>query len=304
MSNPLLDDPNRILPALVTPLTDDGQLDEASAVRLIDHLYNQGVGGLYVLGSTGEGVYLDFELRRRLAEIAVRESRGRGKVILHVGAVQAAQAFELAEHAAKIGADAISSIPPFLGGYSWAEIESFYKQLCESGGLPVVAYYIPHITGRAVPLDDLARLTAYKNIAGYKFTDSNLYMMQCLVRRLRPDQIMYNGPDEMLALGLGFGAHGGIGTTYNFMPKLILSVFRAVQDGRHADALATQREVNIIIEHLLAHQGLAASKQILYWQGVIESPRCAAPRALLTKEEQQLLRRRLMETSLADTLVR
>jgi hypothetical protein len=55
---------------------------------------------------------------------------------------------------------------------------------------------------------------------------------------------------------------------------------------------------------LLAHQALAASKQILYWQGLIDSPRCAAPRAGLTSDEQQLLRRRLLETSLAPTLVR
>jgi N-acetylneuraminate lyase len=304
MPNVLLDAKNRNLPALVTPLTDDGQLDEPSAVRLIDHLYRQGVGGLYVLGSTGEGVYLDFPLRRRLAEVAVRESRGRGKVIIHVGAVQAAQAYELATHAEQVGADAVSSIPPFVGGFSWAEIEGYYRELCRASSLPVIAYYIPHITGRAVPLDDLAKLTALPNIGGYKFTETNLYMMQCLVRRLRPDQIMYNGPDEMLALGLGMGAHGGIGTTYNFMPELILNIFRAVQEGRHADALATQREVNVIIEMLLAHQGLAASKQILYWQGLIDSPRCAAPRASLTADEQQLLRRRLLETSLAPTLVR
>ena len=71
--NPLLKTDNRILPALVTPLTPDGTLDEKSAERLIDHLYAKGVGGLYVTGSTGEGIYLDFEIRRRIVEIAVSE---------------------------------------------------------------------------------------------------------------------------------------------------------------------------------------------------------------------------------------
>src|SRR5262245_24731417 len=117
MPNPLLTADNRILPALVTPLLPDGRLDERSTERLVEHLYAKGVGGLYVTGSTGEGVYLDFEIRRRIVEIAIALSRGRGQVMVHVGAIQAAKAFELAEHAGRAGADAVSSVPPFVGGY-------------------------------------------------------------------------------------------------------------------------------------------------------------------------------------------
>ena len=86
MSNPLLKTAKRILPALVPPLLPDGRLDENSAERLIGHLYRQGVGGLYLTGTTGEGIYLDFEIRRRIVEIACRLSQGRGQVIVHVGA--------------------------------------------------------------------------------------------------------------------------------------------------------------------------------------------------------------------------
>src|SRR5437762_8306225 len=107
MPNALLASDNRILPALVTPLTLSGQLDVASAERLIEHLYRKGVGGLYVTGSTGEAIYLDFEIRKKIVEIAVRLSKGRGHVIVHVGSIQAAKAFELADHAGRTGADAI-----------------------------------------------------------------------------------------------------------------------------------------------------------------------------------------------------
>src|SRR5439155_11274487 len=133
----------RILPALVTPLIPSGELDVASAERLIDHLYRKGVGGLYITGSTGEGIYLGCEIRKRLAEVAVSLSKDRGNVIVHVGAIQAAMATELAEHAARIGADAISSIPPFAGGYSWAEVQNFYTHLARASKLPLIAYYIP-----------------------------------------------------------------------------------------------------------------------------------------------------------------
>lgn len=300
----LLAAPCRILPALVTPLTPAGDLDVASAEHLIDHLYHKKVGGLYVTGSTGEGIYLDFAIRRKLLELCVKMSKGRGTVVVHVGAIQASQAYELASHAAKVGADAVSSIPPFVGGFSWDEIHNYYRQLSEASPLPVVAYYIPALTGQTWPISKLATLIDLPNVAGFKSTDTNLYATQRLTARLRPDQIMYNGPDELLALGLLMGAHGGIGTTYNFMPEAILKIYDLVAAGRATEAVVVQKQVNEVIEILLTYQGLSATKQILYWQGLIASPTCAAPRAPLSEAEQADLRRRLQSTFLAESLVR
>ncbi len=248
-------------------------------------------------------MFLDFEIRRRLAELSVQLSRGRGRVIVHVGAIQASMAYELARHAAKIGADGVSSIPPFVGGYSWEEVEDYYRQLT-AAGLPVVAYYIPYITGQSVPLDKLATLGRIPGVAGFKFTDSNLYLMQRLIKRLSSDQILYNGPDEALALGLAMGAHGGIGTTYNFLPRQILQIAAHTAAGRWQEAVALQKQVNDVIEILLSLPPLAATKQILFWQGLIECPACAAPRAALSNQQQHEMRERLEGTFLGKTLVR
>ncbi|MCI0361812.1 MAG: dihydrodipicolinate synthase family protein [Planctomycetaceae bacterium] len=304
MPSPLLAAENRILPALVTPLTADGRLDERSTERLIDHLYAKGVGGLYVTGTTGEGIHFDSQIRRRLVEVAIHASRGRGTLIVHVGATQAAAAFELADHAARTGADAISSIPPFAGGYVWDEIHAFYAELARHSELPVVAYHFPGLTGQQTSLAQLASLLAIPNIAGLKFTDPNFYVMQRLLARLSPEQILYNGQDEALALGLSIGAHGGIGSTYNFMPELIVSIYRHARAGRHAEAIAMQRQANQIIEAALTAQIVAATKQILYWQGLIDCPACAFPRAGLNDAQQRRLRDLLAGTAIAGTLVR
>lgn len=304
MTSALSQAANRILPALVTPLTEQCTLDEVSLERLIHHLYEQQVGGLYVTGSTGEGVYLEADVRRRIVEIAAGLSRGHGQVIVHVGATEGALACELAAHAQRIGADAVASIPPFVGGYAWHEVLDYYRQLTQATTLPVLGYYIPRLTGQNFSLSQLTELGRLEGMAGFKFTDHNLALMQRLLVRIRDDQVVYNGPDEMLAFGLAFGAHGGIGTTYNVMPREILQIARHIANGKFAQAVAVQKRVNEVIELFHDFQGIAVTKQILFWQGLIDSTRCARPRARLTLPEQQELRRRLGTTLLADSLVR
>lgn len=300
----LWDATNRMFPALVTPLRDDGTIDAASAERLVHHLYDCGVGGLYVGGNTGEGSYLSFEQRREIAQLATRFSKGRGRVVVHVGAVQAPQARELAMHAADVGADAVSSMPPFVGGYSWDEVRQYYEWISAASPLPVIAYYIPGVTRQSFSLQQLVELAELRGIAGYKFTDHNLYLMQRLIARMRPDQIVFHGADELLAFGLAMGARGGIGTTYNFMPRQINAIAAHCESGNLTAAVQTQKEINEVIEVVLSAQGLVVTKLILYWQGLIDTPVCVRPRAGLNRTQAGTIRQRLAATLLADSLVR
>jgi N-acetylneuraminate lyase len=125
-----------------------------------------------------------------------------------------------------------------------------------------------------------------------------------LSTRLGPDQVLYNGPDELLALGLQFGAHGGIGSTYNVMPKVILEIASRMASGKTAEAVATQKCANDVIEALLSVPALPAHKQALVWQGVISTATCAAPRAPLTEAQIAELRKRLDQTVVRETFVR
>jgi dihydrodipicolinate synthase/N-acetylneuraminate lyase len=88
------------------------------------------------------------------------------------------------------------------------------------------------------------------------------------------------------------------------MPELILEIQSHCRAGRLVEAVAAQKKANDIIEALLMHQGLAATKQILYWQGLIDHPHCAAPRALLTEAAQRQLRDALATTAIANSLIR
>ena len=222
---------------------------------------------------------------------------------MHVGATSGLDALALARHAAEVGADAVSSIPPSFGGYSFAEVVNFYRDLVSaSGGLPVIGYYIPGLTKTEATLDQLAEVAALPGVGGFKYTDYNFYRMQRLLTRLRPDQVLFNGPDEMLALGLQMGAHGGIGTTYNFMPREILEIARLVRAGQPAEAVALQKRVNEVIEVVLNFNGWAATKQILVWQGHMTCPALAPPRSMLDETARKELRRLLANTFIGETL--
>src|SRR5438445_12497865 len=112
---------NGILPAVVTPLDADEQFAPAPFEALLESLYGAGVDGIYVCGGTGEGLLQTVEQRKRVAEAAVRNSPKGKQVVVHVGSHRTADAVELAAHAGRIGASAVSALPP-LGNYSFAEI--------------------------------------------------------------------------------------------------------------------------------------------------------------------------------------
>src|SRR4051812_18517371 len=109
------------MPAIVTPLTADEQFAPAVMERLLDRLFTAGCHGVYACGQTGEGLLQPLPMRRQVAELVVRCTPPGRSAIIHVGAGRTADAVDLARHASRIGASAISSLPP-AGAYSFEEV--------------------------------------------------------------------------------------------------------------------------------------------------------------------------------------
>ncbi|MDR2687437.1 MAG: dihydrodipicolinate synthase family protein, partial [Oscillospiraceae bacterium] len=206
-----------VLSALVSPLREDGNINEETTRKLLRWQLDAGLAGFYVCGATGEGVVMRPAARKRLTEIAVEEAKGRGAVIAHVGAVDMATAMDLAAHAAQAGADAISSVPPFFYPYGLPEIARYYTALAEASGLPTLIYASP-MAGTVFTRDMVAALLEIPGIVGLKWTSPDYYAMSRIKQLAGGDINVINGPDETLLCGLCMGADGGIGSTYNVMP--------------------------------------------------------------------------------------
>ena len=229
-----------ILPAIASPCSVDEAFLPDTFAALAEHLFEAGVHGLYVCGATGDGYKMRAAERKQAAELAVAAARPHhGTVIVHVGSpTNTRDAADLAAHAGRVGAAAVSSIPPARCGQ--AQLRQYYADVAEAAGIPVFIYHIPILTGTTPTVEEMIELLDIPGVVGLKYTDWNLFFMRRLLLA-RPDIRIFNGFDEFLCPGLLYGAHGGIGTWYNLFPKLYLGIFDAVRAGCIDRAMTLQK---------------------------------------------------------------
>ncbi len=125
-----------IVPPLVTPLTDRDTLDVEGFERLIERLIGGGVGGLFVLGTTGEGRSLSYRLRREVVSVACRVARGRVPVLVGITDTAFVESVELARHSAEVGADALVAAPPYYLPEGQPELIEYIRHLLPELPLP------------------------------------------------------------------------------------------------------------------------------------------------------------------------
>jgi N-acetylneuraminate lyase len=155
-----------IIAAAVTPLDDAERFAPARFESLLERLYAAGVHGVYVCGQTGEGMMQSVEQRQRVAEASVLWSPPGKQVIVHVGAYRTADAIELARHASRIGATAVSALAPF-GFYTFAEIRAYYEANAVASDVPLLVYYFPESVAAIRTTEQILELCEIRNVVGH-----------------------------------------------------------------------------------------------------------------------------------------
>jgi N-acetylneuraminate lyase len=277
-----------IFPALLTPFDASGKIDEASLRKLVSFNIAKGVDGFYVCGSTGEAFLLSHDERKRILETVVSEVAGRVSVICHIGAISTDFTIQLGKHALAVGADAVSSIPPFYYKFSSDEVLGFYRDLADAIELPVIPYNFPALSGVTLTGVLIRKLREHPRIAGVKFTSSDLFQLERM-KKDDPDLIVYNGFDEMFLAGMAMGADGAIGSTYNFMPEKFLGIRERMLAGDLPGARALQDQANEVIQVVIdTGKALVAQK---YLTGLVGIPcgECRRPFIPLTTADKASL---------------
>lgn len=285
-----------IMPALITPLTENEELNVPVLKQLIDRHISENADGFYIGGATGEGLALRQDVREALAYEAIKYIDGKVPSIVHIASTDFSEAIALAKQAEKVGAAGISAIPPIFFSYDEDDVFNYYKKIAESVSIPLIVYFNPN-TGVNFTPEMAARIFEIDNVTGIKWTNPNFFGMNMLKQLTHGEMNIINGPDEMLLMGLNAGADGGIGSTYNFMLPKIKAIYNNFIAGDEKAAMKAQDEVNKIIHALLKYKVIPGVKVILEKQG-LKVGNAAFPQKRYTEEEKEVLWNKILKAGL------
>lgn len=268
--------------ALMTPFQTNGAVDHEALKVLADHCIDAGLTGLYVGGSTGEGFLLTEEERMEVFRTVGKHLGGKCNLFAHVGAISTDSAIRMAKVAEDSGFDAVSAVAPFYYSFPLEAIKTYYSDIMSATDLPMIMYNFPNAGGFNGMLDVVNAFIHNEKLLGIKHTSQNLFELEQF-KHLERDLTVFNGFDEMLVAGLSMGADGGIGSTYNFMPKIILEIYNSFNNGDISAAQKAQEKANRIIADMIPYGVFQMEKEILNQLGVPVGE-CRKPFLPLSKE--------------------
>ncbi len=261
-----------LVAAVVTPMDGSGNLNLEVVPGVVDHLEKIGITGIYIAGSTGEGMSLTDEERRAVAEAYVGVAKGRMKTFVQVGHNSLRASAELAGHAESIGADAVSATPT---GYFKVSGE---KELVE-GLLPITEaaprtpfyyYHIPFLSGVTI---DPMKLTAcasekLSTFCGIKYSDGGTLYNLPLLEKVAPEMEFLAGSDEAYLMSVAQGFRSAVGSTYNYAAPIYDRVREAVEGGDLEEARLWQGRALQMLQAMFGTCGRSSLKVMMRMVGI------------------------------------
>ena len=239
-----------IYSALLGCFDHDGYVNEDGVRALVRHnIDKMGVDGLYVNGTTGETFLMSMDMRKQVLRAVSNEAQGKIKLIAHVGGICLDDVYELSSYAADLGYDAISAVTPFYYKFTPDELRLYYTSIAEKSALPLIAYYIPGLSGVSMDTDTLCAIIDTPNVSGLKFTSNDFFALERL-RAARPEKLIFSGFDEMLLPMAVLGTNGSIGPTYNIIGNWAKKLYELVKAGDIESARSIQKHMNYVVSEV------------------------------------------------------
>ncbi len=294
-----------LIAATFSSFRPDGSLDFDAIPKVADKLADDGLTGVFICGTNGEGPNLTVEERMQVAEAYLRAAKGKLKVLVHVGHASIAEARRLAQHAEAHGADAISSVAAFY--FKPQSVQNLVDSIAEiasaAAHTPFYYYNIPALTGVGMDMLDFLEMAEKKipNMAGIKYTSATIHEYQaCLNYKEGKFDVLY-GYDELLLPALAVGAKGAVGSTYNFAAPVYIRIMELFNNGQMGEAQQQQLLLVRMIREMVKFSPIPAQKAIMEMMGYPMGP-VRLPLVSLRAEEKELLRTRLEAIGFLDAL--
>ncbi len=290
--------PKGIIPPVITPLTKDGKFNEPMMRKVVNHLIDKGVHGLFPLGTTGEFYAFDHGEYRYILDVVVDETKGRVPVYAGATHITTRETVAQAKIAAEAGVDAISVLTTMFVSQTQEEVYQFYKTVAENTELPIIIYNNKPKTNVTVAPATAARLAEIDNIVGIKdstgdFTNTCEYLR--LTKGMNFHVLM--GRDTLIFAALCCGADGAIASCANVAPRLTADIYDKFQAGDMQGALEAQFKLAPL--RLACNMGTFPEviKEGMMMEG-LDVGKCLEPIQELLPEEKEKLRKVLQEMDL------
>jgi 4-hydroxy-tetrahydrodipicolinate synthase len=232
-----------IIPPMITPLKSNDELDSAGVERLIEHIMEGGVHGLFLLGTNGEGPSLSYRLKKEFVKLSCEIVKGRIPVLVGITDSSFSGAMDMAEYSKSVGADSVVVAPPFYFPANEAEMINYVEKLAAATPLPFVLYNMPMHTkiNLTIPTILRARELGCIGVKDSSGDMANLYMLIDAFKEY-PEFAVFAGTELYLPDAVMGGAHGAVAGGANVFPKLFVELYHAslVHDHEKITSLRNQ----------------------------------------------------------------
>ena len=292
--------PKGIVVPIVTPITEDGKLNEKAYRGLIDYLADNGIHGVFPFGTTGEFYAFDEDFYKELLEITKDAVHGRMDIYAGANHITTAGAVRLAKMVEKVGGiDALSVLTPMFISQTQHEVYEYYKEIASETSLPIIIYNNKPKTNVTVEPATVAKLAEIDNIVGVKdstgdMTNTEEYLR--LTRGAKNFHVMM-GRDTLIFAALCYGATGAIASCANVAPRIAADIYDKFMAGDREGALEAQFTFSSL--RIATNMGTfpVVLKEALKMIGH-DCGDCVKPIQPLSEEQREKLRRVLSEMGL------
>ena len=280
-----------LIAAAFTPFTENGEVNYGMIPKMADSLSADGITGVYVCGSTGEGISCSVEERIQLMEAWSKAAKGRLTLIAHTGALSLKDISVLNRKAVELEYDAFSVIPPtFFKPGNVRELTDYCRAAAESA--PELPFYYYHTmkSGVEISMRDFLEYADGRipNLAGVKFNHHNLYDCQNALHACGGKYDVVFGVDEFFAGALALGTKAFIGSTYNYSACLYHRIWKAFEAGDWKTVEEDMRRVCLGVDLLIRNGGISAGKAMMLLKG-IDCGKARLPLKQLSPEERKAI---------------
>jgi len=289
--------------ALITPMTDSGEVDYDGFRRLIEFQVGEGIDGIVPLGTTGETPTLVDDEEEKLVGVAVEAVKGRVPVVVGTGSNDTRYMVKYTERAKRLGADAAMVVTPY---YNKPNDEGLFRhfEAAAAVGIPIIVYNIASRTGRNIQTSLLERISRLPNIVGVKEASGDIGQMGDVLREVAAPRraegkifTVLSGDDAMTLPLSALGGDGVISVVANIVPAKVKALASACLAGDFGKARQIHFELLPLIKAVFIETNPVPVKQAAAWLGLPSGP-TRLPLGKLSQVSEAVLKKTMADLGL------